>query len=63
MIRKEKSCFKQQTLLSFLLLILVLKPLTGINKAVTRQGDADISDNDELAKHIGRTDEIGQISR
>lgn len=51
------------TLLSFLLLMLVLKPLTGINQAVTRLGDADISDNDELTKHIGRTDEIGQISR
>lgn len=51
------------TLLSFVLLMIVLKPLTGINKAVTRLGNADISDNDELTKHIGRTDEIGQISR
>lgn len=51
------------TLLSLTLLILVLRPLTGINKAVTQLGEADISDNNELTKHIGRTDEIGQISR
>lgn len=51
------------SLLSFILLMTVLKPLTGINNAVNRLGDADISDNDELAKYAGRTDEIGQISR
>lgn len=51
------------SLLSFILLMAVLKPLTGINKAVNRLGDADISDNDEITRYIGRTDEIGQISR
>lgn len=51
------------TLLSFVLLMTVLKPLTGLNRAVNRLGDADISDNDELTKYIHRTDEIGQISR
>lgn len=51
------------TLLSFILLMAVLKPLTGINRAVSRLGDADISDNGEITRYIGRTDEIGQISR
>lgn len=51
------------TLLSFILLMAVLKPLTRINKAVNRLGDADISDNDEITRYTERTDEIGQISR
>lgn len=51
------------TLLSFVLLMAVLKPLTGINNAVNRLGDADISENAELARYVGRSDEIGQISR
>lgn len=51
------------TLLSLILLMSVLKPLTRINKAVNRLGDADISENEELTEYAGRTDEIGQISR
>lgn len=51
------------TLLSFILLMTVLKPLTEINNAVNRLGDADISENAELARYVGRSDEIGQISR
>lgn len=51
------------TLLSFILLMIFLKPLTKINKSINRLGNADISDNDELTRYAGRTDEIGQISR
>lgn len=51
------------TLLSTVLLIIALKPLTKINKAVNRLGAGDISDNDALTGYIGRTDEIGQISQ
>lgn len=51
------------TLLSTVLLIIALKPLTKINKAVNRLGAGDISDNDALTGYIGRTDEIGQISK
>lgn len=51
------------TLLSFILLMIFLKPLTIINKSINRLGNADISDNDELTRYAGRTDEIGQISR
>lgn len=51
------------TLLSFILLMTVLSPLTVINKAINRLGNADISDNDELTRYTERTDEIGHISR
>lgn len=51
------------TLLSTVLLIITLKPLTKINKAVNRLGAGDISDNDALTGYIGRKDEIGQISQ
>lgn len=50
------------TLLSFILLTAVLKPLTRINNAVNRLGEFDISDNEELIKYMRRADEIGQIS-
>lgn len=51
------------TLLSFVLLITVLRPLSGINKAVARLGEGDISDNHALDQYVNRTDEIGQISK
>lgn len=51
------------TVLSLVLLMLVLKPLTDINRAVNRLGDGDISDNKEITGYVDRTDEIGQISR
>lgn len=51
------------TLLSLVLLMTVLRPLTCINKAVNRLGDGDISDNGEITGYMNRTDEIGQISR
>lgn len=51
------------TLLSTVLLIIALKPLTKINKAVNRLGAGDISDNDDLTEYVERTDEIGQISQ
>lgn len=50
------------TVLTFIFLMTVLRPLTGINKAVNRLGDGDISNNDEITKYIKRNDEIGQIS-
>ena len=51
------------TVLSFMLLMKVLKPLTGINMVVNRLGDGDISGSDEIAGYVERTDEIGQISK
>jgi len=51
------------TVLSFILLMAILKPLAGINKAVNRLGEGDISDNDEITRYVGRNDEIGQISK
>ncbi len=51
------------TVLSFILLITVLKPLTKINVAVNRLGDGDISDSDEITGYLNRTDELGQISK
>lgn len=51
------------TLLSFILLMTVLKPLSSINKAVARLGAGDISNNPELDRYMERTDEIGQISQ
>jgi len=51
------------TVLSFMLLMAILKPLAGINETVNRLGEGDISDNDEITKYVGRNDEIGQISK
>lgn len=50
------------TALSFILLIMVLRPLTVINKAVNRLGEGDISDNEEITEYVRRGDELGQIS-
>ncbi len=50
------------TVLSFVLLMTVLKPLTVINKAVNRLGNGDISDNEEITRYVSRSDELGQIS-
>ena len=50
------------TVLSFILLMTVLKPLTVINKAVNRLGEGDISENEEITGYARRSDELGQIS-
>lgn len=51
------------TALSFMILLMTFKPLTGINGAVSRLGDGDISDSSEITGYLERTDELGQISR
>lgn len=51
------------TALSFVLLMIILKPLARINMAVNRLGEGDISNNDEITGYVGRNDEIGQISK
>lgn len=51
------------TVLSFILLITVLRPLTEINNAVNRLGEGDISENNALTRYAGRNDEVGQISK
>ncbi len=51
------------TALSFVLLMVILKPLSRINTAVNRLGEGDISNNEEITGYTGRSDEIGQISR
>ena len=50
------------TMLSFVFLMLVLKPLTIINKAVNKLGEGYISDDGIISGYIKRSDEIGQIS-
>ncbi len=50
------------TILSFIFLMLFLKPLTIINKVVNRLGDGYISDNGIINGYIKKSDEIGQIS-
>lgn len=51
------------TSLTFILLISILKPLTKINNAVKKLGEGDISEDHTLTGYIGRTDELGQISK
>ncbi len=51
------------TALSLVLLMTTLKPLARINTAVNRLGEGDISNSDEITEYVGRSDEIGQISR
>lgn len=51
------------TVLSFILLITVLRPLTEINNAVNRLGEGNISENNALTRYVGRNDEVGQISK
>ncbi|MFG6327241.1 MAG: hypothetical protein K1W00_10355 [Lachnospiraceae bacterium] len=50
------------TILTFILLITVMKPLTIINNAVNRLGEGDISANNDIEKYVKRNDELGQIS-
>ncbi len=51
------------TAISFILLMVILKPLTKINTSVSKLGEGDISDNPEITGYVGRNDEIGQISK
>lgn len=51
------------TLLSFILLFSILKPLTLINYAVNRLGGGDISDRSQISGITKRNDETGQITQ
>lgn len=50
------------TVLSFIFLMSVLKPLTAINNAVNKLGEGYVSDTGIINGYIKRSDEIGQIS-
>lgn len=51
------------TVLSFILLMSILRPLTLINNTVNRLGGGDISGNSEISSVIKRNDETGQITQ